>query len=520
MKKLKLSYLTLIVIIGLFMTVSSCSNRETKDLDSKLSEIVSDDDQLVITGDISRLFDQLEITVTDGVPRLPGYLKDALNTFGSGTAGRIEKLFGDCDAVEFDNIVMTMKKDENTVDFVLVFGVRDINALVEKIKSADSDVESTKKNGYTVFHDAAFSLLLKDGTGYALFTTAENGGEPVEIIEAMRKAASENPLAQWKKEFLKKENVFNSLVNQKLLNRKSILASVSDYAGFSLNLAGPSLTLVSVYLDGNGNEVRNPYMGDFDTSLIDYAYPGDMVGLSLSMNSNGYNELSDGFSKFLTSLGMGGIGVYSEDGDEIEAYIEAFAEVLDEYVSDKGLFVAAGLDEDANLAVSDFASPSTYHFVVAADLKPEKSLEAYDSLLQLFRTMNAKVSMTATDGAKSSCVLAFEINNGYDGGTGRMSYVKIDINMVLDGDVLVLSNAPVRKDSKHGFDSDVFRNTSIAFQMVLNSDYPLIKEFNVKEGIDWTIRFGEIETGSTVTVTDTDKKFVPALVGIFTDFGK
>lgn len=525
---LKSNFGQCLVFIIAALAMHSCSCNKVQDLSSKLAAIAGDETQLIATGNIAMLFNQLDVEVKDGHPVLPQYLQLAVNRFTDSDMRRdINDVVSKVEGVEYDNAVLTFDTKGESFAAVLVFGVSDPGVFAKSVGKITKDAKTGSFGNFTTvsFNDA--KVLLKDNLGFVV--VSDDGcldyEKAAEFISERQLAATEKPLSSWKKEYLTQENIVNCLVSNRLsenvtsqigipvsLPNSDNLKIADGFTGFTFGLDAQTLRLTGVNLDPEGKAIANPYVGKFNTSLMDYAADYDFAALSFCMTRQGYETLAEGIEAQVEQLKKAP-GFNSYAYGRILSVVLGASRLPAEYLSDAGAFIALGFVKDATVASTNFGSPAGYHFVVAADLIPEKSAEGYNLLCDELTKLSKTAGKMSVSRSGNKCSVAVKYGEDYDYLRDEWTYVTVDINIELTGNTLVISNAPISKSAKNVFNKEFFAESMCSAQIVLNGSTPVISQFGIKEGLDAHFRSGALSNELTVKITGTDKKFFPAVLG-------
>ena len=498
-KASKKFFITAVAVMLAAWTFTSCSSSEKQDLDAQLASVASDNSAVVIAGDISRLFGELEVEVKEGRIELPDYLRKAINmSFSGDERSEIYSIIDNAEGVEWTSAVLA--SDAEATSAVLTFGISDADALEKSLKKAGCDADM---------------VLTEGASGYVVFDSKDvrKGAEASAILEKLKKEAAEAPLSDWKKSRLTRENICNVMVS-----RTPLKGQKEGYIFAAINLEEQSLKISGEMSDLSGSPVKSEIIGDFDTSLMDYAGEKDIIGVSVAMNRTGYQSLNQAVKKYGNELAE--TARYRDDRLYILfRTVEGFTSAAAEYISERGMFLSAGISESKTLADFNPSSPETYHFVAAVSLEPDKSEEAFDMVCKTFEDITGLTFKVTKEGDKRSGSLRLKYNREYDYITDQWVDVYFDVNILLDGNVLVISNEDIRRTDKTVFNREIFAGSLCAAQIIVNQSTPVLSQFGYKTGVNVYGNIKESTAEAVVTMTDTQLKFAPALVGLITNFG-
>lgn len=529
MYKKAIKFLTLLLAVGLF---SACSSKHDNDIEDMISLTAADSDLLVLSGDVETLLKQLEIKEDDGKLEFPTYLQTVINLFGNnGVRTFTDILSNRLEGLEYEEVLFTLGNSENGLTGVFVFPVDNEKELISSISQISPNTIEGQAGNYRTLTRGGFQVLLKDNLGFIVFSQngLPTGEEAVEVLEAKMKTAAEKPLARWKEKYLDSDkvasvifdveqcadiiNTLNRAMGNRAIDTTTSGWNLGDYVGCSFNLEGPAIKLKSEMFDKDGKPVKSPYVGDFDTGLMKYAWSTDFAAMSIALNQLAYDELAGQLSSAIREQLKSEMGYF--DPRVSENLIEQVASLPKEYLTDKGLFASFGFAENVNLANTNFDSPEAYHIVVAASLKPDKANDAFVFIANTLAELGTLTPGIDNAMARSATVTV-KSNDRYDYASGEWISETYDINILLDKNTLVISNGKISQTGGANFTKDVFQNSAFAFQLIANDKNPLISQFGVKEGLDVYAFSKEYTNELVFQATNTNKKIVPALMGLLT----
>ena len=524
----------LLFVISVVM-MQSCSCNKNSSLSDKLNAVVSDKTQLVLTGDIERLFEQMEIKVVNGKVELPDYLATAINgNLGEAYKHNFYRVIENLKGVDYNNALLAFNNIGVNMEALFVFGVEDESDFVDTFEKLSKSYAKGSAGDYATVGGDFFQIFVKDHLGFMVYTIGgfQKGEKGAETIDAWMKEASETPLTTWKKDYLTQEAVGTMLFATEAANvlpgmaerMKAQLAPVgldslaSGYLGMSCKLDKQDINLSIVSMDKDGKQIETSMMGKFNEALIGYASNIDIFAASLDMNQKGYDSLSKGISAQLNQIGM---LLTNSQAQYVKDLYTRVANLPSEYLSEGGMFLAASLAEDVDPVklLSDPSSLSNYHIVFAADLKPAKAQEAFKLITEsLSNLSNIPLEDTSAKseipGMKQNTLTSRYISD-YDFYNETDKYETLTMNIGLDGNVLVISNAPIRKSDVKQFDKEVFKSSMVAMQLVLNESVPSVKkQLNLPFGVNAYSKSTGATTELNIKVTDTQKNIIPALLGL------
>lgn len=526
MKVLNNFFVRLLLVVAAVGMMPSCSCDSQKGLADKIDEVVSDNTDLVITGDIARCFNQLEIAVENGKVVLPDYITQLMNqTMNSKERIGFTEFLDKFEGLDYDNTLLAFNFNGMAPQAIFVFGVTDEDTFANSLKALEDGIKTGKAGSYTTVGGEAIQILMSGKTAYFTvdMTGPLTGDSAVKAIEGWQKKASEKPLASWKKDFLTRPNIVNGLLSAKPFYQIIKLASGNDpmvnmkkmgmealadgFIGFSANLEGPTFEIAGVSMDKDGKPVAANIGGKFNESMMDYAAYTDMVAFSLCLNENGYKNLAEQ-TKSIAGNELAGLPAGMQSG--MLDIIGKITELPAEYLSDGGIFASGGIASGVTMADFNPDSPKCYHVVVAADIKPEKAREAYSSICELLDNMAGKAGTNSGD----EYTVAVKVNVGDDDVTDQPVYVEVPVYVKLEGNVVIVSNAPIVKAQYIPFDKTLFASSQVMIQAVITKATPVVKDLELPVGVN-VFSMGSGADGKFIaTFTDTEKKFFPVLVDL------
>lgn len=519
--------------------MQSCSCRGGADLDKKLNAVASDDTDLILVGNLERLFGQTGIEAGDGNIVLPSYLKNAINTLMSSKDKDDINFLTTLKGVDYNNAVVAMKLDSLDARAVVVIAVTNPSDLEKSLASQESGVTTEEIDGYKLVGTRRTQVVVKDGLGYMLM--ASHGGmcTGTDAVQAVRKwnsDAEKTPLTAWKKEYLSADRVLNLLItpgqlfkqmatinpvfSAENLKKQGLSALTEGTMAISANLDAQTFDISFALYDKDGKVAPNPYAGKFNTEMMKFATAGDIVAVGFAANQDGYKAQQQGFESYVAMLRSqpGLLNDYLVP--QIEGLFKGWNDFTSQYLSDGGFFFAAGLAKDATLGKLMQPSQADFHIVLTADLKPESAENAYRFVCgQMSQIMsNATVSTADNAGMKTTTFSVRELVD-YDFRNDTDVYDTFKLNVALDGNILVISNSDIVKGEKSPFNKDLFANSAFTAQGIIGNTTPVISGFNLPFGAQATITTKDMSSQFSVKVTDTDKHILDAVLSFLTGSG-
>lgn len=528
------------VIGSLFL---SCTSEAPHNLDVKLDTAISDSIEVVFTGDIKMLFEQTDITVKNGHVKLPEYIA---NIFGGSVMTThdsndmtMSKILDTLDGVEYDDVVLAFNAEKvEGLEGMLVFGLTDKKDFINSLKKIDPDLREGMAQDFVTIGHGGHHILIKDNLAYCAFNDYGElmPDEAARIIERWNRYAETAPLAAWKKDYLTQKRVMNGLISVSTITsstdhlmKHSVMAQFNSlspvdkdgYIGFGANLEGPSLKFFVSNFDKGGKICDTDMNGNFNTEMMRFASPDDIIAISWCLNQKGYEFIAQASANPSLKKNMQLAQPYAELSREIYGFLSRYGDVPAEYLSEGGVFVAGGLASDFSL--TDFLKPSAYHFVLAADLKPGKAEAAYAGIVKninsLLSDSPARYSLSnVTLNGISQKAVSIPYVSDYDNMAGISATSNLECYVALVGNILVVSNKPVCRYESNPFSKDIFSGKMMAAQVILPATSPIMEIAGIKTGFEiWSESDGT--TGELViSFPDTDRKFIPELFGLLSSY--
>ncbi|MDE6396883.1 MAG: hypothetical protein K2K84_06405, partial [Muribaculaceae bacterium] len=323
MKLLRNYLFQTLLVVAAVLSLHSCSCSGPKTMEGKLDK-VSDKAQLIVTVNIEKLFEQLDITVSDkGTIELPSYITKCVNMIGADKKS-LRKLT-EFKGIDYTQAVIAgydLDDDEYYDDekekwvsgdqfVMMIFNVSDEDDFVKSVKDADSNAWCGDSEGYTVVttsdgHGPKF--LIKDGLAYLVKDDIS-----VSDLERRLEAAKDVPLASWKKDYLSADDsevavllsgdIFDQLPKdaQRTLSMGMDVDLMTASLGYKGDLNGPTASVTCAFLDKDGNPVKLDFTKNIDTSLLKYVNEND-----LAVGAAGLSSLSR-FKTILNQMGIYGM---------------------------------------------------------------------------------------------------------------------------------------------------------------------------------------------------------------------
>lgn len=503
------------LICAAVMTLASCGNNTS--VSDKIKEYIPDDCMMVVSGDVERALGQLNCkTNSDGQIELPDELSQ-LTSYDKD----INKLL-DFKGIDWNNVVVGVRDKGEKLSALVIFSVTDIDTFCKSMKDAEDDetLEVDKDGDYTTFGDKRHVIALKDNLG---FLAIKNGtlvkqSKAASTIDEWRDNAKESPLADWKLDYMTQNRIFNMLIDGKKVGNMlmdfmpyginslpSMEYLTKGFMGFHMDADGPQITMGGEFMDADGKTKTIPQAGSFDASLLAYASPKDIMAFG-----TGFGSTKD------MALGFGALpGMNKQMLEQLQAVYDLF--------DGSSLMGAAG---PLN-GLGSFTDPQydNWHFVAAAKLKGDNASKAKD----LIAMLAAAADSAAVTG--NEMVLNIPVKYSYDDfdyeysepdfygddyvQQPKITYGKLYIKQ--EGDVLVVSNAPISKQS-NSFKAGEFEGKCGEFQFALTkSDLKEYSGLEIPFGVSFVVDApkGGGSCSAVLALTDTEGSIYDNLVKVF-----
>ena len=503
------------LICAAVMMLASCGNNTP--VSDKIKEYIPDDCMMVVSGDVERALGQLNCkTNSDGQIELPDELSQ-LTSYDKD----INKLL-DFKGIDWNNVVVGVRDKGEKLSALVIFSVTDIDTFCKSMKDAEDDetLEVDKDGDYTTFGDKRHVIALKDNLG---FLAIKNGtlvkqSKAASTIDEWRDNAKESPLADWKLDYMTQNRIFNMLIDGKKVGNMlmdfmpyginslpSMEYLTKGFMGFHMDADGPQITMGGEFMDADGKTKTIPQAGSFDASLLAYASPKDIMAFG-----TGFGSTKD------MALGFGALpGMNKQMLEQLQAVYDLF--------DGSSLMGAAG---PLN-GLGSFTDPQydNWHFVAAAKLKGDNASKAKD----LIAMLAAAADSAAVTG--NEMVLNIPVKYSYDDfdyeysepdfygddyvQQPKITYGKLYIKQ--EGDVLVVSNAPISKQS-NSFKAGEFEGKCGEFQFALTkSDLKEYSGLEIPFGVSFVADApkGGGSCSAVLALTDTEGSIYDNLVKVF-----
>lgn len=474
MKIFSKNFFLFVTLFAVTIFICSCSGSKKTNLDDLLASVCNDASETIIAVhlDLFRIEADFPNDNKNKVD-MPRYLRDALNRYCPGQVAEV---------------VTDVMEDGNISDFV-VFSESPGSPRVLAFGANKKDKEKAE-------------FVVKNNLTYVVFTedSCMTGTNAENYISTLIDKAKLQPLSQWKKDFLTQGDIINILTTSRLLKDtfedKTMIPGLADvfitgeFVKCSIGLQAQTAIVTIHTADSNGIEVKSEITGHFNPDLLQYAGADDFAAISLCLNEGTATKIAK-----KTELPLN-------------------------YLADSGLFISAGFKE--GFTVTDFENPDAYHFVMAADLKPDKANEAYTAACKLISMTFASLGTPSNSEGFKCVIFKIPYNTFFDYSTGEWASKYMNLRVGLDGNILVVSNGPILKDSGNIFDSRVFSNNALTLQVIANAEtVNLLQQFGLvdTQGLNVTLTSDNDMSKLEIIATGTTERFLPAVFEFLSKFG-
>lgn len=482
------------LVCAAVMMLASCS--KSVSVNDKAKEYLPDDCVLMMSGDIERVLNALECkTNSDGQIEL----SDDLAALASGAHGIDE--FLDFKGVNWDNVVVGSRIKGDNVTTMILFSVLDKDAFCKSAQDSDENFEVEEEDGYTIVGEKSAAIAIKDNVGIIV---VKDSGRPakrnkvVSTIEDWRAEAKENTMADWKIDYLAESRVFNMLMNCKKISNMypgadalyGINPVIKDimkgYIGLSFDVDGLQAVAKGEAFDAEGKPLKLDAYGAFDSSLLAYASPKDVFAAGMGVGST--KDSAQSLSSIIPYM-----------NEQMFAQIQ---QVYDMFDNSSVMFAAGptgGLQSIVDPQIEN------WHMVLAAKMAPGKAEEA----MNLLRTMSPDSTVAANPNE-----MTFRIVTGYketepdygeyDDMYGGFEEVYATVYVKREGDVVIVSNAPIAKQS-NSFKAGEFEGKAVEAQLTLSkADLKRITGMELPFGVNAVVDMAKDSNGGSFAIALTE----------------
>ena len=519
MNLIKNYLLRTLLVVAAVLSLHSCSCSGPKSMEGKLDK-VSDKAQLIVTVNVEKLFEQLDITVSDkGTIELPTYFTQFFNAVG-GNRKELRQI------TEFSGIDYTQAViagydlDDSHDPFVMmIFNITDKDDFIKSVKEADDNAQTRDSDGYTVISTSdgyGPKLLIKDNLAYMVSDKVS-----AKDLSQRLEAAKDLPLAEWKKKYLSDDNseVAVLLTGDILDNIPAPLLSsftagididpMTASFGFKGTLSGPTASINGAYLDKDGNPAKLKFTKNIDTALLKYINPKD-----LAVSATGISSLEH-LKTLIARMGIQGMP------DEMQAS-------LDKILSFKDLslvFAAGPLTDKSFIEWNDPAAEIRLTVALSGSEADMKDLYNFVCEFMDLSTNEFTNGQTPRLGSPAKnypdqYTVRVKTNERYNWETDEYEYNYMDIYAQRNGNSIVFSNAPVTDKGNTNFTAAEFGDKTAMFKIILPKDLPNLGGIKLPNGFVLTGWGGDTAAGNIeLSITGTQEKIIPAIVDMAMTFG-
>lgn len=536
MKKLMRSYLfQFLLVVAAVITMHSCSCHGDDTLEGKLDK-VSDKAQVVSILNLEQLMDQTEITTNDkGEIEFPSYLTKLMSAFmSSGQLRQINKV-KEFRGLDFTQVVFAGYDldDSGEYDYekdkfikgsafqMLIFNVKDEDDFIKSVKELDKTAWSGDNDGYTVVTTANSKgpkFLIKGSLAYMV----DEDVTPKELEDKIDKA-KETPLSEGKKEYLNREgNVIAAIVSGPIFDMlpkatRTPLTMAIDIdlstamLGISAKLDGPTVSANFALLDKEGKPAPLKVASPINPEILSFVNENDLLVGAIGISSLDYiNRIPD-------SNGYAG------------QEIQGIKEMLKPFADFKEITVmfAAGLKTDK--PVTDLGNFNDFRLTLALNSKSGDMNNLYGYVCDYMNAIEQESEGIETPepviGRPSrnygdEYSVSFKVATSYDYYTDTYTYETFNLYTKKSGNTVVISNAPISKKGSKNFTTEDVKDKTSFLKVILPKDLPNLKGMKIPTGAIFTAYAGQTsESEFTLSLTGTDKKFIPAIAEMILNAG-
>lgn len=521
----------------------SCSGNKNYGLEVKLASSASENSEFILVCNLSDLLEECNVDVTEKGLMISPMLRNFLNRDFSGEI--LEKVIEVAESLEGVDLTDIVFVGSPSGECVGVFGVDDFNDFVDSLRKVFPALKEFDIDGFSGVAIEGILILVKEsGLGFVVSSETEEAG--VHIVNDFEESAGTSPLSQWKKDYLAENKDLKLLINTGFI-RKEWKRKISeelgtevltggeleslipgDYYELTVDLDGPELKVKTANIDKNGLTVSASVKSKFKSELIEYSLPTDFLAVSVSMTADTYKNVGEGLSHAVNTLMVKSTPYYEEQYvrrmvDATKRFFKELTQLPAEYLAQGGMFVAFGLAED--FSIDEFSLDAlddlrTWHFVFAADVRSEKSGEAYKGVCDIFREIMQAEGVNMGEG--ENMMMKFSVPD-----TERYDYTKlewvvdyIDFYVALHGDTLLVSNSLPKRNSNPVFNKEIFEGTGMAFQVVISGkNIEIIRQLGITEGLEVTGSSTWSTSNYKVKILNTNDKIIPATINLLSRYG-
>ena len=431
----------------------------------------------------------------------------------------IEEGLDEFQGIEYNSVVFAGKVKDNDVDFILNFGVSDVDKFYKFLSDKDSDFSKKEFDGYVSLQTDKGAIIVDDKEAYIVFKDSDilKGAKAINEIEKWMEEAKEKPLADWKREYLDQESFVSGWLNlawikdisprgwkefESIADKLPGLSVNNLSIGYRLNIHDKAATTNVTVFQGD-KVMKCPFGGKFDASLLKYAGKNDVLVIGASVNNTTVNLarlfINKHFDEQIEYL-QDDIKYYNDRYssnrlNETLAAKQLFNRIADSF--DGSVMFSAGVNSGVSLEeLSHMNDFNATHLVLAAKMKPGKANEVVKTLMD-----------EAFNKGYYSLINTID-NNNWSIGTEDVT-----IKIMIDGDNLVCYTGD-SSTSGGNFDKAFFENTWFAYELKADAGMDLLKKYKLPCGYDAKIRAEEMSFDAEASFPGSEFGFVQTLSSI------
>lgn len=495
------------------IAVSSCGGSDSAG--GKVERFVSDNVDIVLTGDIHRFIEATGSTVENGAVKPSSALEDIISTLGGRASNKIDE-FLSFKGIDWSNGMLAMKMKGDQPDAIFVWGVTDEKEFAKAfMDQVDADLDIRDQDGYITVGDDNAAIVLKDNMGMFVL----KGGEPlkasraISAIESWEQAAKENPLAGWKTEKLAAEHIVNVLVDAKFVkkflenesyefralraqfpdaekNLKKLMNSVmTGYFDIEGKTASAEINLY----DQDGNDLKVYEGGKIDTDMLKYGHSDDVFVAAV------------GDTKSMVDL-------IKKNLPEMPAEQQQMFSTLIGNLQGTAVFMAGPTSSDIN----SWDDVSGWNFTAAVSYKDNASAgKALDMLADVAAMEDLRV-----DGHNAGKALVVKtVKKDYSDATFNydtyeyegIREIEIPFYLKVDGKNLVVCNANVQGKGSP-VNAELLKDGISAMAFDCRKGGKLLGAINSPFGAQGNVVAAASSVKASITLTDTEDNFLEAII--------
>lgn len=514
--------LTAVMAMLAVMFVTSCSSSEETVAD-KLGAYISDDADLIVSGDLSRFIAATGSKVNEETQQIePSSELESLiqETMSKHDRAELDKVLN-FEGADWSNAVMAFKfKDQlKSVDAMLIFSVTDADKFAKNLSDEVSSLDVAEEDDYVTVSNDKVAIMLKDKIGFVCLKNSKpcKASSAAEMIESWKEAADEKPLAEWKSKHITSDHVVNFYLNSKKIAQNIdddpyLKRQIKENPAFTpiynswksgatlgyLDIEKQSVSVQLSFVDKDGKEIKTPLNGTIDTSLLKYGNSNDIAACGMANTK----DLVEAMRQYAAKEGL------TSDAEFNMLFNGLFGKL-------DGSILLMGGPKTSNL--NDLDEWEGYNFVAAATYRDGGAAEALANVSQLMEMAiqggtNDFAIVTSTPNE-----LVFDFVTGYEypdydyyadpvRKTMRI-YVKVY------GNDLVMSNDPIQATGAAIGAADL-KGASGAMGFVLNKNGKLLSNLNLNFGVKGYLKTNGATTTLELSLVDTNLDIVGAIMSV------